>query len=928
MKFILRRITVAIFLTFLCLLIGVTTINVANAGWSSQYVISSNEIVGHSSLAVGPDGTVHIAWAEKAGSSYPDIYYKSYVIGTGWSSPFLVSQNCPGWSDYPSLAVGPDGTVHIAWFDTSWDSDTNDDILYRRFEPGVGWTPKENIIPNIWPYVYPYDNRPSLAVGPDGTLHLAWQDYTLGFEDPSNEHDLGIWYMKYESGTGWSPKELVSTESTKDDSLGPSLGVGSDGTVHIAWEDWTNYDSAGSDHDIFYKRYVPGSGWTMTEVVSTDSTDYSGRPSLGVGSDGTVHIAWEDRTNYDSAGSDIDIFYKRYVPGSGWTMTEVVSTVSTERVTQPSLGVGSDGTVHIAWADKTNWDESGADYDILYKRLEPSSGWTVTDVVSTESTDDSFYPSLDTGPDGSVHVAWNDDTDISGSDKSVLYKKFEREPPVADAGGPYAGYEGSVITFDASSSHDPDGSVATYEWDLDGDGNYDDGTGVTATHTWLDDYSGIVGVKVTDNDGLTSTDTTSITIYNVAPNVNAGSNQVAGEGDQKSFSGSYTDPGVYDSHTILWDFGDGTTTTGTLTPTHVYGDNGDFDVTLTITDDDGGVGKSSLIVTVNNLAPAITPFGPITVDEGTERTFAAESIDPGSDDLEFKWEFESGTTIKNMHYNDGMGADPLPSPGGTYPFTVTDSVSFVFGDNGFYTIILTVTDDDGGSTVYSTTVTVNNVAPTLVNGNILMTPPNPNNPEFILPAVDSLIFSAEANDLGSDDLTFSWDWDDGTEATTIYYNDGVGPDPYPSPGPTYPFSATDVMSKIFSDPGTFTVTLTVEDDDGGVTIVTYEIKVLTANEANQALNNFIQGLDDSYFKDDALKRKNAFNNMFSAIEDMLNDGEYNGAICDLISNIRQKADGFVDGRANNDWIIDQAAQIEVCWKVDYLISYLSTLFPP
>ena len=56
-------------------------------------------------------------------------------------------------------------------------------------------------------------------------------------------------------------------------------------------------------------------GWTSTEVVSTESTSISVRPSLGVDSDGTVHIAWDDFTNYGGAGgggTDSDIFYSRF----------------------------------------------------------------------------------------------------------------------------------------------------------------------------------------------------------------------------------------------------------------------------------------------------------------------------------------------------------------------------------------------------------------------------------------------------------------------------------------------------------------------------------------------------------------------------------------------------------------------------------------
>ena len=69
--------------------------------------------------------------------------------------------------------------------------------------------------------------------------------------------------------------------------------------------------------------------WTPTEVVSTESTDNSNIPSLAVDSEGNIHIAWLDHTDYAGSGADYDIFYKRWeVSNSSWTTTEVVSTES------------------------------------------------------------------------------------------------------------------------------------------------------------------------------------------------------------------------------------------------------------------------------------------------------------------------------------------------------------------------------------------------------------------------------------------------------------------------------------------------------------------------------------------------------------------------------------------------------------------------
>jgi PKD repeat protein len=80
--------------------------------------------------------------------------------------------------------------------------------------------------------------------------------------------------------------------------------------------------------------------------------------------------------------------------------------------------------------------------------------------------------------------------------------------------------------------------------------------------------------------------------------VEAGSDQKVEVFNTVSFSGSFYDPGILDTHTINWDFGDGTGTAGSLTPTHVYNMVGNYTATLKVTDKDGGVGTDTLNVEV------------------------------------------------------------------------------------------------------------------------------------------------------------------------------------------------------------------------------------------------------------------------------------------------------------------------------------------
>ncbi len=74
-------------------------------------------------------------------------------------------------------------------------------------------------------------------------------------------------------------------------------------------------------------------------------------------------------------------------------------------------------------------------------------------------------------------------------------------PPVADAGGPYAGIVGHGVVLDASASFDPDGDALTYKWDF-GDGHSQAAPSNSPTATHVYEAVGIYTAKVAVDDGV------------------------------------------------------------------------------------------------------------------------------------------------------------------------------------------------------------------------------------------------------------------------------------------------------------------------------------------------------------------------------------------------------------------------------------------
>ena len=275
--------------------------------------------------------------------------------------------------------------------------------------------------------------EPSLAADSSGNVHVVWHDWT---DYAGNGTDFDIFYKRWNASSSvWTTTEVISTESS-DHSFYPSLAVDSVGNVHITWADKTDYSGAGTDWDIFYKRWDSSSTtWTTTEVISTESTNGSSVPSFAVDLAGNIHITWFDLTDYAGAGTDRDVFYKRWNASSSvWTTTEVVSTVGTNHSEWPSLAVDFAGNVHIAWHDTSDGIYAGTDSEIFYKRWNASSSvWTTTEVISTESTL-SYIPSLAVDFAGNVHITWFDLTDYAGAgiDYDIFYKLYSDTPVIPE----------------------------------------------------------------------------------------------------------------------------------------------------------------------------------------------------------------------------------------------------------------------------------------------------------------------------------------------------------------------------------------------------------------------------------------------------------------------------------------------------------------
>jgi hypothetical protein len=176
-----------------------------------------------------------------------------------------------------------------------------------------------------------------------------------------------------------------------------------------------------------------------------------------------------------------------------------------------------------------------------------------------------------------------------------------------------------------------------------------------------------------------------VSAANADPVASVGGPYDGAEGSAIALALSATDSDG-DALTFSWNLGDGTTGSGSAAPaSHVYADNGTYEIMLAVDDGRGGVDTARTTATISNVAPSLAAFSiPSTLlgltPGGVTVPVSADFTDPGAVD----------THTATLECGSAETA-PSDAPDGTASGVCS------FSSPGVYQIGLTVRDDDGGS---------------------------------------------------------------------------------------------------------------------------------------------------------------------------------------------------------------------------------------
>ncbi|OQW75990.1 MAG: hypothetical protein BVN35_06940 [Proteobacteria bacterium ST_bin11] len=275
----------------------------------------------------------------------------------------------------------------------------------------------------------------------------------------------------------------------------------------------------------------------------------------------------------------------------------------------------------------------------------------------------------------------------------------------ASANGPYTASASSALLFNGGL----DKVFSQPIW-LFGDGQ--SSVLRRPTHRYADSglYVAKLRIAVSETGGVTTRNFTPVRLQNVQPTVSFDLLELSvDEGQEVEITAKFTDPEWLDKHTAIFDWGDDSKPTvgvvsetnlepeakGTVVAKHAWCDNGNYQVRLRVSDDDGGIGEAVLPVVVKNVKPVVTSEEAICVLVGQPVQMQATFEDNGWCDTHTAyWDF-GDCQQKNAFVTETN--EPPKAKGKV-------EVCHEWAHCGTYLTTVTVQDDDGAEGVATTVV--------------------------------------------------------------------------------------------------------------------------------------------------------------------------------------------------------------------------------
>jgi PKD repeat protein len=526
------------------------------------------------------------------------------------------------------------------------------------------------------------------------------------FQIVPGSYDVEYYHVILDPPSGSEPVKAQSLHGSTPDHTKIVLPYSS---IRMMVEDnnfWILYPpSADFDTDIL-------SGITPLTVQFTDRSE--GNPSLWSWDfgDGIFSSLQNPAHTYSDPGTYMVTLTAFNTAGGTTVRKSIVGRKPVLKLSPSSGNVGSEVTVtgsnfgsepglHAEEIDTRGKAAHAGNYvDISFANTRIADKIPISDNGSITAT---FTVPAMTAP--GQHAVVADD----GEHSAEAMFTVENIPPVAGIDAfPLSGYIPLRVHFSANRSTDPDAPISSYQWDF-GDGNREEGSSPVHVYQNPGIYQAIL--TVTDTQGVSDYESVRIIVERTPLIAAIDASPLTGNAPLPvKFSASRSEKPGGSISSYRWDFGDNTESSG-INADHTYQNPGEYDTTLSVADNEGIRGSTSVRISVGNPLPGEYP-APTDDNETAIKevdTIVTENAPPVA---RITTSSNQGTMPLSITVDGSQSSDPDGNnlsyawnfgEGGTENGRI---VSHTYKNEGEYLLSLTVTDPGGRTGKASETIKV------------------------------------------------------------------------------------------------------------------------------------------------------------------------------------------------------------------------------
>lgn len=296
--------------------------------------------------AIDETGSIGVVWADQARK---DIFFQRFSPEgrEQLPKPVNVSKNPEIFSWLPKIVMtsGDPQEIGVLWQEIIFSGGSHGgDILFARSTDGgqtfseplnlsndIAGSGKGRLTKDNW-----HNGSLDLARGPEGNLYVAWTEY-----------EGTLWFSRStDQGGTFSQPVMVAGRGGKHRARGPSLAVGAQGVVYLAW-------TVGEEEaaDILFSKSLDQGRSFMEPKIAHQSGGHSDAPKIAVDHAGTVHLVYAESPKGPLEQYHIEYLRMRKGEEKFAPPVPISSPQSKhfESVSFPTLAIGGNDHLFVLW---------------------------------------------------------------------------------------------------------------------------------------------------------------------------------------------------------------------------------------------------------------------------------------------------------------------------------------------------------------------------------------------------------------------------------------------------------------------------------------------------------------------------------------------------------------------------------------------------